>query len=100
MLDGYVFHGSTTGTSRPSKCLVLRVAIVARRVCAIPAISVSRRSTARPALFRSAASRAAEAAAAESKSRRDYSFSIRTNQQQGGGIVDRAHQLRRPFSTC
>ena len=30
-------HGSTTGTSSPSKWRVLRVAIVARRACAMPA---------------------------------------------------------------
>lgn len=53
---GHECHGSTTGTSSPSKCRVLRVAIVARRAWAMPAMSVSRRSTLRPVRWRSAAS--------------------------------------------
>jgi len=42
-------QGSTTGTFRSEKCRTLRVAIVARRASAMPAICVSRMSTGRPA---------------------------------------------------
>ncbi len=45
-------QGLMTGTSSPSKCLVFRVAIVARRASAMPAISVSRRLHVRPSAGR------------------------------------------------
>jgi hypothetical protein len=62
-------QGFTTGTESSSKCRVLRVARMARRASAMPAIWVSRKSTGRPDRCRSAANAAALCADALSKSR-------------------------------
>ena len=68
-------HGLTAGTFRSWKCRTLRVASVARRASAIPAICVSRISTGSPDFCRSAASEAASVAAELSKSKTRFSRS-------------------------
>jgi len=62
-----IAQGSTTPVSKSSKCRTLRVATVARRASAMPAIRVSRTSTARPPARRRAARRPAASAAARSR---------------------------------
>ena len=70
-------QGSTIEISRSAKCRTFRVANVAWRASAMPAIWVSRMSTDRPLFCRAAASDAASTAAALSKSKTRFSKSSR-----------------------
>jgi len=70
-------QGSTIEISRSAKCRMFRVANVACRASAMPAIWVSRMSTDLPLFCRAAASDAASAAAALSKSKTRFSKSSR-----------------------
>ena len=75
-------QGSTIEIFRSEKCRTFRVASVARRASAIPAICVSRMSTGRPSFRRAAANAAASVAAEISKSNTRFSrssFSSRPN---------------------
>ena len=85
-------QGSTIEISRSAKCRTFRVANVAWRASAIPAIWVSRMSTGRPLFCRAAASDAASVAAALSKSKTRFSKSSRRSRSNSNSSLCR----RRP----
>ena len=90
--NSHATQGLAIGTFRPSKCRKFRVASVARRATAMPAICVFRMSIGRPAFCRSAAIDAASVAAALSKSNTRLSRSSFSNRPNAASSVCR----RRP----